>query len=49
MKSHHVAFAIGVGLLVCASSVKDQEFKGWWMVGGLLFIALSFIISMTRK
>lgn len=49
MKSHHVALGIGIALLCSASMVKDQQIKGWWMVGGLLFIALSVLVSMTRK
>lgn len=49
MKAHHVSILIGVSLLVCASMTKDREFAGWWSVGGLMFIALGFVLLITRR
>ena len=49
MKQHHTAFWIGVALLVAAFVAKDQRFVGWWMVGGLLFLSLSFLMFMNRR
>lgn len=49
MKQHHIAAVIGIVVLAIASVTKDQQLVGWWMVGGLLFLALSFVIFVTRR
>jgi 4-hydroxybenzoate polyprenyltransferase len=50
MKQHHLAAGIGVCCLIGAALIKgDPEWTGWWMVGGMLFFALSFVIYITRR
>lgn len=49
MKLHHAVGLIGIGFLFAASQSKVPDYVGWWMIGGLLFLALSFMIFATRR